>query len=138
MEGDGAQEAPFSYTEHIYEWLDNVLDLGITEECFWNMTLAEINRAAASKHRIAEREAKEKAVFDYVLADMIGRSIARIHSKENHFPEIEEAYPTLFKDEEAEQRKAQLQLELSVMKLHQITNSLNKKFRKEEKAINDE
>lgn len=128
----------FSYTKQVYKWLNSALDVGITEQQFWNMTIAELNRAIESKCRVMKREAQEKATYDYILAELIGRSVGRIYSQENTFPEISKVYPSLFDDEEAQEKKRQKELELSVMKLHQIANSLNKKFNKEVRTITDE
>ena len=73
-------------SDYIYDWLNNALDYGITEYEFWNMTLAELIRAIESKKRVQITEAKEKASSDYILADMIGRSIARIYNSNNKIP----------------------------------------------------
>ena len=63
------------------------------------MTLGELERAMASKRRIEKSRIKEKASFDYILAELIGRSVARIYSKDSKFPEIYDAYPSLFEKE---------------------------------------
>lgn len=63
------------------------------------MTIAEIDRAAASYQRRFISNAKEKATFDYVLAQLIGFSVSRaVNGGDNDFPAIEEIYPTLFKE----------------------------------------
>lgn len=43
---------------------------------------------------------KEQAQFDYILADLIGASMARVLSKDVRFPAIEDVYPHLFKQED--------------------------------------
>jgi hypothetical protein len=60
------------------------------------MTLAEVNRAIESKQRVQKREQQEKASFDYILADLIGRSVARVYSSSNKLPAIEEVYTSIF------------------------------------------
>ena len=50
--------------------------MGISECEFWNMTLAEFNRLIESKQRVQKVEAQEKATYDYILADLVGRSLA--------------------------------------------------------------
>lgn len=45
---------------------------------------------------------KSRAQFDYMLADLIGISSARIMSNEVKFPTLEEAYPGLFEKTPAE------------------------------------
>ena len=60
------------------------------------MTLAEIMRAIESKKRVKKIESQEKALFDYLLADLIYRSMARIYDNNVSYPAIEEAYPAFF------------------------------------------
>jgi uncharacterized protein Veg len=117
----------------VYKWLDTALDCGIVEERFWNMTLAEINREIESKKRQLKEKAKEKASFDYILADLIGRSIARIHSSSNKLPSIAETYPSLFVAEEVEEQIQKKKDELSVLRFKQFAQSFNKRFKGENK-----
>lgn len=89
------------------------------------MTFAEIDRAIAS----AKRREQRKASFDYILADMIGRSIARVHNSSNTMPTLAEAYPTLF-DREAEEAEIQKQKDkLSALRFRQFATSYNKKLK---------
>ena len=60
------------------------------------MTPAEVGRYVESRQRVMKREAKEQAARDWTLADLIGRSVSRLYSKDARMPEIWEAYPTLF------------------------------------------
>lgn len=95
------------------------------------MTFAEINRAIASKQRLLKIEAKERATYDYVLADLIGRSVARIYNSSNKMPEIHEVYPALFEAQEIQEQKATQKTKLSVARFKQFANSHNKRFNKE-------
>ena len=89
------------------------------------MTLGEAARAIESKKRIMKIKQQEKATFDYVLADLIGRSVSRIHSSQNKMPQIEEAYPNLFDSAEfAAEKKAQL----SAMRFKMFAQSFNNKY----------
>lgn len=105
------------------------MEYGITEEEFWNMTLAELIRAVDAKKKIQKREAQEKAANDYILADLIGRSVARIYSSTTQLPAISEAYPSLFDSQELEEQRQQKQMELSALRFKQFAQSHNKKFR---------
>lgn len=102
--------------------------MGISESCFWSMTLAELDRALESKKRVLRVEARERATFDYILADLIGRSVARVYSSSNKLPEIAEVYPTIFDSEEINQKKAEKQAELSILRFKQFANAYNKRF----------
>lgn len=91
------------------------------------MTIGEFERILESKRRTQKREAQEKAYFDYTLADLIGYSIARIFNSSNEYPQIYEAYPSYFKEEEVEEAKQKKILELSALRLTEFTKSFNKK-----------
>lgn len=108
--------------------MDIALDCGIAEKDFWEMTFAEVNRAVVSHNRIKLAEMKEKASYDYILADLIGRSIARLHSSSATYPEISEAYPTLFDSEEIKQQKQEQKVQLSALRFKQFAHSYNKRF----------
>ena len=95
------------------------------------MTIAELNRSAASKRRIMEAEDKKKAIADYTLANLIGRSIARIYSASNQMPTLAEVYPHLFSKEEEEKIQQERKDNLSVLRFKQFAQSYNKKFKKE-------
>lgn len=112
----------------MFEWLENALDAGITEKDFWNMTLGEVVRAIESRNRIIKMEAKERAAYDYALADLIGRSVARIQSSANKMPEIHTVYPSLFDGAEIQEQQQAKKDEISVIRFKQFANSFNKKF----------
>ena len=95
------------------------------------MTIAELTRAIASKKRIQKQQAQEKASFDYILADLIGRSISRLYSSSTTVPEIAEVYPSLFDSKEIEEEKQEKRDELSILRFKQFAQSYNKKFKKE-------
>ena len=92
------------------------------------MSLAELERAIQSKRRVKKAEAQEKASFDYVLADLIGRSVGRLYGSNNNIPDIVKAYPTLFNSEEIEQEQHQKKMELSSIRFRQFAQFHNKKF----------
>lgn len=95
------------------------------------MTLAEVNRAANSKIRMTEIEDQKKASFDYILADLIGRSVSRIYSSSGKMPSLSEAYPSLFSKEKEEEVIQQKKNELSALRFKQFANSYNNRFNKE-------
>lgn len=118
-------------SDYIYKWLDSALDSGISEYDFWNMTLGELERAIASKQRVEKMRAQEKASFDYALANLIGQSMSRLYSKNAKYPEIYNAYPSLFKEEIVEESRQEKIDEISALRLKQFTTSFNSKFNKE-------
>lgn len=92
--------------------LQPAINLGLDEEKFWEMSIAEIQRYTEG----AIWRYKMKAQFDYILADLTGVSMARVVSKGATMPSIEEVYPTLFEAELKEKREEELR----------ITNSTNR------------
>ena len=105
------------------------MDYGISEEQFWNMSLAELMRMIESYKRREKERLKEKAMFDYALANLIGKSVSRIYSSSNSFPEIYEAYPTLFESEEFEEQRQERLNELSALRFKQFANAFNARFK---------
>ena len=129
MNGDAKTASPFLFTDIVYRLLDNALDYGISEKDFWEMTIAELNRAVDSKKRMQRLEAQEIASHNYILADLIGRSVARIYSSSAKMPDISEAYPSLFDSEEHEEKLQEKRDELSILRFKQFTQSFNERFK---------
>lgn len=96
------------------------------------MTIAEITRLAKSKQRTTITISKERAVFDYLLADLIGKSVSRIYSNSAKMPELYEVYPSLFEQEDIEEKKQEQRANLSALRFKQFAQSYNKRFKKEE------
>lgn len=117
------------FSDTVEDMLIKALDTGLSENEFWDMTLAEIVRYAESQNRRKQQEYKERAIFDYNLANLIGVSISRLYSKSNKYPSIQEAYPTLFNVEEDEEAKQNQITERSVTNFKKFAESFNKKFR---------
>lgn len=98
------------------------------------MTLAEVNRAANSKIRMTKIEDEKKASFDYILADLIGRSVSRIYSSSSKMPSLSEAYPSLFSKEKEEKMIQEKKKELSALRFKQFANSYNAKYKEVAKS----
>lgn len=92
------------------------------------MTIAELERAVASRKRVMKAQAQERATFDYILADIIGRSIGRIYSSATTIPDIATIYPSLFDSEEIKEKKAEKQAELSALRFKLFADNHNKKL----------
>lgn len=122
---------PFLFEKYAYRWLEVALDYGIDETNYWNMTLAEVIRAIESKKRQQKLQAQERASYDYILADLIGRSVSRIYSNSTRLPQIYEVYPTLFDGVEMEEQKQQKQMEISAIRFKLFAQSFNKKHNME-------
>ena len=99
------------------------------------MTFAELDRAIASKKRLQKLEAQERASLDYILADLIGRSVSRIVHSANKMPEISEVYPALFDSEEIQIKKQEKKAEVSALRFKQFAQSYNSRFKEVSKEI---
>lgn len=95
------------------------------------MTLAEITRRIESYNRTYKLRQQEQATFDYILADLMGRSFARTQHSANKMPAIHEAYPTLFNAQEIEEQRQVKQMELSALRFKQYAMAHNNKFKQE-------
>ena len=130
MSGDESKtHSPFLFSDYIYKWLDSALDYGISEFDFWNMTFAELERLLDSKKRVIKQKAQEKASYDYILADLIGRSVARIYGSTNTMPDIGDVYPAIFDSQEIAEKKAAKKADISAIRFRQFADSYNKKFK---------
>jgi hypothetical protein len=135
MDGE-ASESFQTYTQLIYKYLDIALDCGIREVEFWEMTLSELERYVLSWQRTKEVRAKEQAAFDYILASLVGINVASFFG-EVKVPTLAEVYSHLFKEqaEEVQEKKSNVQDELSALRFKQFAKSYNEKFYKQEVAI---
>ena len=113
--------------------LDNALDFGISELDFWNMTIGELDRSIKSRMRVKKVKDQELAIHNYILGDLFGRSMARLHSSSVTYPKIYEVYPSLFDEEEYEQKRQERITEESFERLTQFAESFNKRLMKEGK-----
>lgn len=93
------------------------------------MTIPELQRQIESYNRIKKRQDQERASFDYILADLIGRSVARVYSSSATMPDISEVYPTLFDAKAIQQHKQEQMAELSALRFKQFAASYNTKFK---------
>lgn len=93
------------------------------------MTIAELDRYCESQQRIFIRQQRDQASFDYILADLIGRSVARTMSSSNKMPSVAEMYPSLFDTEEIQEKIQEKKENLSALRFKQFAQSYNKKFK---------
>lgn len=121
----------FSFSEYIFKCLETALDAGLTEFEFWDMTLEEVVRYVQSRKRVKKTQDQEKALFDYLHADLVGRSVARIYSSSTELPEIYEVYPDLFNKEEIEEARQQMKEEKALNYMMEFAASFNAKLNKE-------
>lgn len=113
--------------------LENALDYGLHEFDFWDMTISEVNRYVQSKIRVLNIKQKQKANFDYTLANLIGRNIYIVLGGEEKIPPIEEVYPNIFAEEkkELDAKMEEQRMILSALRFKQFAQYSNNRFKKE-------
>lgn len=134
--GDGANPSPKTLSELVYEMLNNALDYGISEEQFWDMTFAEIQRAVNSAIRVRKLQHQEKATYDYILANLITKGVSKVLGDKSAYPTIEEAYPGIFDDliTEKQAKVEEQKMNLSALRFKQFAQSYNSHFKNKEVA----
>lgn len=101
------------------------------------MTYAEVSRAIESANRTTEINRKYQAMSDYILADLIGRSISRVYHSTNKMPALYEAYPSLFEKEVEEEAMQKRKDELSAARFRQFVQLSNKRRKEGELKTNE-
>lgn len=84
------------------------------------MTYGEIIdtiKAYSNKHI---RELKEKAIFDYTLAALIGKRICAMFCKDEVIPSLVETYEFLFQEEKKSQEEAKAKNDMEIWKQKMI------------------
>jgi len=102
---------------------------GFQNDYLSSASITYTKKSFASRQRVRKAEAQQKATYDYILADMIGRSISRIYNSSNKLPDIGEVYPTLFDLQEIEDKRATKKAEMSAIRFRQFAETYNKKYK---------
>lgn len=92
------------------------------------MTFAEIIRVLESN----KRKKQERAVFDYTLANLIGRNVARTQNSSITIPTLVEVYPMLFDSEEEKEKIQEQKNNISAIRFKMFTQSYNTQFKEGE------
>lgn len=104
-----------------WQLLQPCINLGLDEDKFWDMTIAEIDRWIKG----ATWRLRTRAQFDYVLSELIGISAARMIDSKVTMPEIENVYPNLF-DKKVAPNKNDLMTQKSVNNFMARAMAINK------------
>lgn len=104
------------------------------------MTLAELQRYFDSQHRIELRRAQEQASFDYILAQVLTRGVGCLLSSNTTMPTIYDVYPTLFAEQQIEQKEKVVEQKalLSSLRFKQFADAHNKRFSEKGVKVNNE
>lgn len=98
------------------------------------MTPGEVIRGIESRNRIIKAQAREKASYDYIQAQLIIKGISICLGDKSAYPSIQEAYPGVFEEvvKEQEEKIEQQKIELSTLRFKQFAQSYNNKFKNKE------
>ena len=114
-----------------FKLLQPCINFGLEESKFWDMTVAELQRYIDG----AMWRLKQRASFDYTLANLIGISNARLLSSDVDYPSLENAYSTLFADEiskaEADRKAEEIAIQNSTNRFLEFAKKHNTKVRRE-------
>jgi hypothetical protein len=86
-------DTPQTFEEMCNDMLVQCLAIGLSRQEFFNSTLKEITQFVDAYKKQQQNKLEEQAYFDWMLANLIGSSVARLMSKDAKFPKLEEAYP---------------------------------------------
>ena len=92
------------------------------------MTFAEVDRAIHSYNRVKKAEMQLQASYDYILAKLVGKSVGMLFNKSINYPDIADAYPTVFNAEELKKQKQEQLDNLSALRFKQFAHSFNARF----------
>lgn len=98
--------------------------MGYSPSLFWDSSILEIydliesyNRRQKLKQEEKEAELKANIVLNSVLSRQIGEYVACLFSEEARITEINELFPTLFKDEKEDKKKIEYDMALYKAKM---------------------
>ena len=90
---DEINNEPQTFEEMCDDMLIQCLAIGLSRQEFFNSTLKEVTQYVEAYNKQQQSKLEEQAYFDWMLANLIGSSVARLMSKDAKFPKLEEAYP---------------------------------------------
>ena len=103
------------------------------------MTIGEVVRYIKAQEKIAKNKSQERASYDYILANLIGRGFSIAFGSKERYPTIDEVYPELFEEIKKEQKEKieERKMELSALRFKQFAQSYNDRRSKEVQASNE-
>ncbi|MCX0353279.1 hypothetical protein LI064_01920 [Clostridium perfringens] len=111
--------------------------MGYSPSLFWDSSILEIydlmesyNRRQKLKQEEKEAELKANIVLNSVLARQIGEYVACLFSEEARVTNINELFPTLFKDEKEDKKKIEQDMALYKAKMEAFAFRHNINFKR--------
>ena len=107
----------------ILSLLDQSILLGLDEQQFWDMTVAEVVRWSKGVAYRKTQQSKEIASITHLLPRIISLSIGKMFDNKIEYPTIDQVFPELFESDPEEERRKQI--ERSSAQIIQFANSHN-------------
>lgn len=108
------------------QMLPIALQCGIGAREYWELTYGEIVDTIEAYNAIEKRRTQESAALVHQLANLVGISVSRLVDKDAKYPELHEAYPTLFEVPEP-QKPVQQDWRIAKERLMRYAQAHNKK-----------
>lgn len=131
-----SQERDKEMNSLFFELLNRCMEIGMSEDEYWNSTYGEIRRYIESYSKKTNNELKEKLSLIHTLGDLIGCSVARLLDSDAKYPSIIELYPDLFKEEAKIKEEKEKQEKLERIKRSMLSYGNAYKNKNKEKGEN--
>ena len=95
------EDIPTTFEEQIRPMLRDCLAYGMNVDTFYSMTIKEIRTFCEGVKERVDAERKDRAMFDYLLANLITTGTGIILGSKAQYPSYDEYYGTMFGDAES-------------------------------------
>mgnify|MGYP003309618873 CR=1 FL=1 len=117
------------------QYYPTLLDMGVSDETYWQLTKAEMDDLIDNRNRTFERDEKRRIDNLFLLADAISSRISYIFSQdENRIEPIRpwDVYPVLFAVEKQKHEEAIQEIELEEYKAKRRRHAVEHNARRKE------
>lgn len=95
------EESPTTFEEQIRPMLRDCLAYGMNVDTFYSMTIKEIRTFCEGVKERVEAERRDRAMFDYLLANLITTGTGIVLGSKASYPSYDEYYGEMFGDAES-------------------------------------
>lgn len=95
------------------------------------MSIGEVLRRVRSY----ERKRQEQAFFDWTLGNLIGSSVGRCLSNDIEYPELHEAYPSIFNSKEIQEAEEEKRNQANVANFMKFAAAHNLKLKQKGDSV---
>lgn len=99
---DTVEEKEMTFEEQLDDMLQDCLGFGLSVDMFYSMTFKEVKLFIQGIQKHTEREQQDKAMFDYLLANLITIGTGVVLGGKTSFPTYEEYYGKVFGETSAD------------------------------------